>query len=89
MTDVGRARRRHLRRIWMRGGEMYSGQTRSTERYIGQRSTLASERGTLAREEVRWPGGRNVMGGQRCSLWIIDQPEEREQENLCSLKMKI
>ena len=39
MTDVGRARRRHLRRIRMRGGEV--------------RTVAKLERGTVAREVER------------------------------------
>ena len=57
MTDVGRARRRHLRRIWMRGGEMYSGQTRSTERYIGQRERYGGQE-----EEMLWAGSAAHSG---------------------------
>ena len=64
VTDVRRARRRHLRRIRMRGGEV-----QWPERY----------------REVRWPaGGRNVMGGRSCSLWIIDQPR-KGSKNICAV----
>ena len=50
MTDVGRARRRHLRRIRMRGREV-----RTVAKQEIQRGTVAREveRGTVAREVER------------------------------------
>ena len=60
VTDVGRARRRHLRRIRMRGRV-------GRERYGA--------------------GGRNVMGGHSCSLWIIDQPR-KGSKNICAVERR-